>query len=114
DGAPVSALTINDNVVFVNIQPADRVGECAFVNVVSYADYYHVDNRVIITPLGTGRKLFINREFGSIVLTLWGNILLDDKGADEALAIEDPAQYAAALFRHLLEKRGVVVFGRER
>jgi len=27
DGAPVSALTINDNVVFVNILPADRPGE---------------------------------------------------------------------------------------
>src|SRR6476646_1861645 len=60
DGAPVSALTINDNVVFVNIQPADRAGERAFVNVVPYADYYHVDNRVITTPPGTGRKLFIN------------------------------------------------------
>ncbi len=114
DGAPVSALTINDNVVFVNIQPAARAGERAFVSVIPYADYYRIDNRVITTPPGTGRKLFINREPGSIVLTLWGNIPLDDKGADEALAIEDPAQYAAALFRHLLEKRGVVVFGRER
>ncbi len=26
-GAPVSALTINDNVIFVNIMPADRPGE---------------------------------------------------------------------------------------
>ena len=32
DGAPVSALTINDNVVFVNILPADRAGERAFVS----------------------------------------------------------------------------------
>ena len=32
DGAPVSALTVNDNVVFVNIQPADRPGEKAFVS----------------------------------------------------------------------------------
>ena len=27
DGAPVSALTINDNVIFVNILPADRAGD---------------------------------------------------------------------------------------
>src|SRR5271165_5376439 len=32
DGAPVSALAINDDVVFVNIQPADRPGEKAFVS----------------------------------------------------------------------------------
>src|ERR1041385_374920 len=33
DGAPVSALTINDNVIFVNILPADRAGDRAFVSI---------------------------------------------------------------------------------
>ena len=114
DGAPVSALTINDNVVFVNILPADRAGEHAFVSIIPFADYYHIDNRMITTPPGTGRRIFINREPGSTVLTLWGNIPLDDPGADEALAIEDPAEFAAALFRQLLEKRGIVVYGGQR
>ncbi|HUM04290.1 MAG TPA: D-alanyl-D-alanine carboxypeptidase/D-alanyl-D-alanine-endopeptidase [Terriglobales bacterium] len=114
DGAPVSALTVNDNVVFVNILPADRPGEKAFVSVTPFADYYRLDNRIITTPAGTGRKFFVNREPGSTVLTLWGNMPLDDPGANEALAIEDPAEFAAALFRQLLEKRGIVVYGRER
>jgi D-alanyl-D-alanine carboxypeptidase/D-alanyl-D-alanine-endopeptidase (penicillin-binding protein 4) len=112
DGAPVSALTINDNVVFVNIQPADRAGERAFVSITPFADYYQIDNRIITTPAGTGRKIFINREPGSMVLTLWGNMPLGDVGANEALAVEDPASFAAELFRSLLEKRGVVVYGR--
>jgi D-alanyl-D-alanine carboxypeptidase/D-alanyl-D-alanine-endopeptidase (penicillin-binding protein 4) len=114
DGAPVSALTINDNVIFVNILPADRVGERAFVSINPFADYYRIDNRIITTPTGTGRKIFINREPGSIVLTLWGNMPLDDAGANEALAIEDPAEFAAVLFRQLLETRGIVVYGRQR
>jgi D-alanyl-D-alanine carboxypeptidase/D-alanyl-D-alanine-endopeptidase (penicillin-binding protein 4) len=114
DGAPVSALTINDNVVFVNIQPADRPGERAFVNITPFADYYHVDNRIITTPAGTGRKIFINREPGSMVLTLWGNMPLGDPGANEALAVEDPGDFAAELFRSLLEKRGIVVYGHTR
>lgn len=114
DGAPVSALTVNDNVVFVNILPADRPGEKAFVSVTPFADYYRLDNRIITTPAGTGRKFFVNREPGSTVLTLWGNLPLDDPGANEALAIEDPAEFAAALFRQLLEKRGIVVYGRQR
>ena len=112
DGAPVSALTINDNVVFVNIEPADRAGERAFVNVTPFADYYKIDNRIITTPAGTGRKIFINREPGSMVLTLWGNMPLGDPGANEALAVEDPASFAGQLFRSLLEKRGVIVNGR--
>jgi serine-type D-Ala-D-Ala carboxypeptidase/endopeptidase (penicillin-binding protein 4) len=114
DGAPVSALTINDNVVFVNILPADRAGEPAFVSLLPAADYYRVDNRIITTPGGTGRKIYINREPGSTVLTLWGNMPLDDPGAKEALAIEDPAEFAAVLFRQLLEARGVVVYGGQR
>src|SRR3989475_2432590 len=114
DGAPVSALTINDNVIFVNILPADRAGERAFVNIAPFADYYRIDNRIITTPAGTGRKIFINREPGSTVLTLWGNMPLDDAGADEALAIEDPAEFAASLFRQLLDTRGIAVYGRQR
>jgi D-alanyl-D-alanine carboxypeptidase/D-alanyl-D-alanine-endopeptidase (penicillin-binding protein 4) len=114
DGAPVSALTINDNVVFVNILPADRPGDRAFVSLSPFGDYYRIDNRIITTPAGTGRKIFINREPGSTVLTLWGNMPLDDAGANEAVAIEDPAEFAGNLFRQLLEKRGIAVYGRER
>ena len=39
---------------------------------------------------------------------------IDDKGANEAIAIEDPAAFSfPALFRSLLEKRGITVYGRE-
>ena len=114
DGAPVSALTINDNVVFVNILPADRSGERAFVSITPFADYYHIDNRIITTPAGTARRIFFNREPGSTALTLWGEMPLDDKGANEALAIEDPASFASQLFRNLLEQRGITVYGRGR
>jgi D-alanyl-D-alanine carboxypeptidase/D-alanyl-D-alanine-endopeptidase (penicillin-binding protein 4) len=113
DGAPVSALSINDNVVFVNILPADRAGERAFVNITPFADYYRIGNRIITTPAGTGRKIFISREPGSTLVTLWGNVPLDDAGTNEALAIEDPAEFAAALFHQLLENRGIVVYGKQ-
>jgi D-alanyl-D-alanine carboxypeptidase/D-alanyl-D-alanine-endopeptidase (penicillin-binding protein 4) len=114
DGAPVSALTINDNVVFVNIAPAYRAGESASVTITPFSEYYQIDNRIITTPAGTGRKIFINREPGSMVLTLWGNMPLGDPGAKEALAVEDPAVFAAELFRSLLEKRGVTIEGHSR
>jgi D-alanyl-D-alanine carboxypeptidase/D-alanyl-D-alanine-endopeptidase (penicillin-binding protein 4) len=114
DGAPVSALTINDNVLFVNIAPAYRAGEAASVTITPFSEYYQIDNRIITTPAGTGRKIFINREPGSMVLTLWGNMPLGDPGAKEALAVEDPAVFAAELFRSLLEKRGLVVEGHSR
>jgi D-alanyl-D-alanine carboxypeptidase/D-alanyl-D-alanine-endopeptidase (penicillin-binding protein 4) len=114
-GAPVSALTINDSVMFVSVMPADRIGERAFVSISPFADYYRIENRVATTPAGSEpRKLFINREPGSNQLTIWGTIPLGDPGATEALAIEDPAEFAGKLMRDLLEKRGIVVYGRVR
>jgi D-alanyl-D-alanine carboxypeptidase/D-alanyl-D-alanine-endopeptidase (penicillin-binding protein 4) len=114
DGAPVSALTVNDNVIFVQILPGARAGDKAFVSVTPFADYYTIDNRVLTTPSGSGRKIYINREPGSTTLTLWGTMPMDDGGVNEGLAIEDPAEFAASLFRHLLEVRGVAVYGKQR
>ncbi len=114
-GAPVSALTINDNVIFVNIMPADRPGERAFLNVTPFPEYYKIDNRVITTPSGSGpRTVSINREPGANLLTFWGNIPQDDSGFSEALAIDDPADFASRLFRQLLEQRGVTIYGKAR
>jgi serine-type D-Ala-D-Ala carboxypeptidase/endopeptidase (penicillin-binding protein 4) len=114
-GAPVSALTINDNVIFVEIKPADRPGERAFLNITPFPEYYKIDNRVMTTPRGTGpRTVSINREPGANQITFWGDIPQDDTGFSEALAIEDPADFAARLFRQLLEERGVTIYGRAR
>src|SRR6185437_4120744 len=114
DGAPVSALTINDNVIFVQILPGARAGDKAFVSVTPFADYYTIDNRLLTTPAGTGRKIYINREPGSTTLTLWGTMPMDDTGVNEGLSIEDPAEFAANMFRHLLEVRGVTIYGKDR
>src|SRR5262245_22551827 len=114
EGAPVSALTINDNVIFVNILPGAHPGDKAFVSLTPFNDYYSIDNRLMTTPAGTSRKFYINREPGSTQLTLWGSIPIDDPGANEGLAIEDPAEFAANLLRHLLEVRGIAVYGKQR
>jgi D-alanyl-D-alanine carboxypeptidase/D-alanyl-D-alanine-endopeptidase (penicillin-binding protein 4) len=114
DGAPVSALTINDNVVFVNILPGAHPGDRAFVSITPFAGYYTIDNRIMTAPVGSVRRIYINREPGSTQLTLWGSVPVDDPGANEGLAIDDPAQFAATLFRRLLEVRGIAVYGKQR
>lgn len=114
-GAPVSALTINDNVQFVTVMPGAVPGEKAFINISPFPDYYELDNRIMTTPAGTGpRNVNISREPGSKMLTLWGTIPADDPGFHDRLAIEDPADFAARLFRRMLEERGITVYGRAR
>jgi serine-type D-Ala-D-Ala carboxypeptidase/endopeptidase (penicillin-binding protein 4) len=114
-GAPVSALTINDNLIFLTVMPGDHSGDKAFINVTPSPDYYRVENRIMTTPAGTGPRIVnIGREPGSNTLTLWGNMPVDDPGFHESLAIEDPAEFTAQLFRTMLEQRGIVVYGRAR
>lgn len=114
-GAPVSALTLNDNVVFVNILPGSSVGDKAFLRLDPDTTYYEIDNRITTTAAASGpRRISIDRQPGSRTITLWGTIPLDDAGDSEALAIDDPAEFAAQQLRAMLQLRGVVVRGKLR
>ncbi len=114
-GAPVSALTINDNVLFLNVLPGSSVGDKAFLKVDPDSTFYELDNRIITTASGSGpRKIAIDRQPGARTITLWGTIPLDDTGDGEGLAVDDPAEFAAQTFRAMLQQRGVVVRGKQR
>src|SRR5437763_8963959 len=113
-GAPVSALTINDNLVFAGLKPGDRVGARALLTLDPYTSYFTIRNLVTTTLRGIARNIGILREPGSLELTFWGTIPLGDVGDDEALAIEEPAIANAQLLRTLLQQRGIVVLGKVR
>lgn len=114
DGAPVSALTFNDNVIFLDIQPGQNPGDKALVTQETDTNYYEFDNRIITTPPSVVRKVGIHRDAGSKKVMLWGNIPVGDKGMKAALAIEDPAEYTAQLFQKILQEHGVTVTGKAR
>ncbi len=114
DGAPVSALSFNDNVVFVNIQPGEQAGDKALITVEPETGYYELDNRIVTSAAGVTRKIGIHRDPGSKRIVLWGSLPLGDAGMKEPLAIEDPAEFVAQLFRTLLERRGITIRGKAR
>jgi D-alanyl-D-alanine carboxypeptidase/D-alanyl-D-alanine-endopeptidase (penicillin-binding protein 4) len=114
DGAPVSALTFNDNVLFLNIQPGDHEGDKALVTTEPETNYYEIDNRIVTTLAGITRKIGMHRDVGSRKILLWGNLPLGDAGFKEALGVDDPAEFTAQLFRTMLERRGITVTGKTR
>jgi serine-type D-Ala-D-Ala carboxypeptidase/endopeptidase (penicillin-binding protein 4) len=114
DGAPVSALTFNDNVVFVNIQPGEQPGDRALITAEPETGYYELDNRVVTSAAGVTKRIGIHRDPGSKKIVLWGSLPLGDAGMKEPLAIEDPAEFVAELFRTLLERRGITIRGKAR
>ncbi|HEY6347948.1 MAG TPA: D-alanyl-D-alanine carboxypeptidase/D-alanyl-D-alanine-endopeptidase [Candidatus Angelobacter sp.] len=112
DGAPVSALSFNDNVLFIRIHPGEQVGEKALVTLDPETTYYEIDNRIVTSAAGVARKIGVHRDAGSLKVFLWGSLPLNDSGTSEAITIEDPAEFTAQLFRSILEKRGITVTGK--
>jgi D-alanyl-D-alanine carboxypeptidase/D-alanyl-D-alanine-endopeptidase (penicillin-binding protein 4) len=114
DGAPVSALTFNDNVVFVNVLPGEHPGDKAVITVEPETSYYELDNRVVTSSAGVTKRVGIHRDPGSKKIVLWGSLPLGDVGMKEPMSIEDPAEFVAQLFRTLLERRGITIRGKAR
>ena len=113
-GAPVSALAVNDDVIFLSVLPAERAGERAILTLSPYADYYRINNRVLTTAAGSARRISIRRRAGGRHLELRGTIPRNDPGYGEALAVDDPAEWSAILLRDALKRRGVTIYGRAR
>jgi D-alanyl-D-alanine carboxypeptidase/D-alanyl-D-alanine-endopeptidase (penicillin-binding protein 4) len=109
-GAPVSALTVNDNAFSLSVRPGPRPGDFARLSLSPALEFYAIDNRVR-TVAGRPRRILIDREPGSRQLRVWGVIPPGDPGETALLAVDDPALYAARALREALERRGVAVAG---
>src|SRR5262249_42697895 len=94
-GAPVSALTVNENALALFIRPGGRAGEAAELSLDPALEYYAIDNRIVTVARGTEAKIRISRQPGSRQLLVWGSIGLGHAAIGEPLAIDDPALYAA-------------------
>ena len=112
-GAPVSALAVNDNMLFIEVRPGGHEGEPAWFGVEPWAEFYTVKNEVRTVPASERPgRVDIEREPGSRVVRLSGTAPLGVPPLTQTLAVEEPAEHAAALLKRLLEARGVRVYGR--
>jgi len=114
-GAPVSALTINDNQIKVTVTPAAIAGQPATVVVdPAVPSYYTLDVSVTTGEKKSGSHVQMERALGSKVLRVYGSIAVDAQPDEEEVAISDPAEYAAVALKGMLEARGIVVTGKAR
>jgi D-alanyl-D-alanine carboxypeptidase/D-alanyl-D-alanine-endopeptidase (penicillin-binding protein 4) len=108
-GAPISALTFAENTVELNIatdpaNPAATTTEWA-----PNVDYYTVQNTMVPTPAGQTPHPGLDRRPGSLLVRSWGTA--PPNGFHAGLAVEDPAEFAAAAFKQALITHGVSVVG---
>lgn len=113
-GAAVSALCLSDNALAIEVRPGEREGDPAWFGVEPWADFYAFDNRIVTGAAEAEQRLRVEREPGTRHVVLRGTIPLGKEPQTLLLALEEPAEYAAALLKRLLERRGVRVYGRAR
>jgi D-alanyl-D-alanine carboxypeptidase/D-alanyl-D-alanine-endopeptidase (penicillin-binding protein 4) len=113
-GAPVSALTLMDNQLRLKVVPAARAGEPATVTLEPASTFYTVQAAVRTVAAKASDGVQVDRALGSRVLTVSGTIAADSKVFVEDVAIDDPAAFAAASFKALLEARGITIDGAAR
>jgi serine-type D-Ala-D-Ala carboxypeptidase/endopeptidase (penicillin-binding protein 4) len=112
-GAAVSALTINNNVVRLEVAPG-REGEPLKARWRDGDDYLELVNETRTLKSGEAGELRLDRLPGSQTARLLGSLSAEQAGFDMTLAVEDPAHFTAWRFKRLLVARGIVVTGEVR
>jgi D-alanyl-D-alanine carboxypeptidase/D-alanyl-D-alanine-endopeptidase (penicillin-binding protein 4) len=112
-GAPVSALTIHDSLIEIDVAPGPKVGATQVDMRPDVPYYLLADETTTIakatTP--TRARIHVDRGVGSREVRVTGEIPLDAPMVKMELAIQDPAEYAALALKDALERRGVKVAG---
>ena len=110
-GAPVSALSLNENVIALSVAAGARVGDAATVSVSPAFEYLTFDNRVV-TSAGRGEtNVQVRKAPGAGQWILAGTVAFGRAGAVELLPVEDPALFAATALYDALARRGIAIYG---
>jgi len=109
--AAVSALSFNENVVSLRVEPAARSGWRPVVHTLPDHAGMDVDNRAL-TVEGRGR-ITIGRLDPMEPVLVEGSIQRGGRDAWREITVSDPAQFAVSVFRSVLESRGIRILGTE-
>jgi D-alanyl-D-alanine carboxypeptidase/D-alanyl-D-alanine-endopeptidase (penicillin-binding protein 4) len=111
-GAPVSALTLNDNSISMIIEPGAEPGDAAQLSFSPAIEYYAIDNRIVTVAKGGEARIRISRVQNSRQLLLWGSIPAHHPAIGESFSVDDPALFAAEALYDALARRGVTITGK--
>ncbi|WP_395106462.1 D-alanyl-D-alanine carboxypeptidase/D-alanyl-D-alanine-endopeptidase [Actinomadura sp. SCN-SB] len=114
--AQISALTIspddqfNSGTVKVTVTPGEQ-GAPVRVALTPATDVVKIDNRAVTGAAGSPSTLRIDRPAGANTLVITGSHPSGGAAVEALRTVEEPALYAADVFRKALEARGVRVHG---
>src|SRR5947199_5692801 len=110
-GAAISAIVLDDNTVALTLTPGEQAGNPVQAAVSPATPDFLVRNEVTTSAADVKSDLTLTREPGSNLVVVRGTLPAKSAPRKLVLAIEEPAQHAAAVLKRLLEERGVRVDG---
>src|SRR5438128_5612707 len=113
-GAAISAIVVDDNTVALTLTPGEQAGNPVQAAVTPATPDFTVENDVTTSAADVKWDLTLTREPGSNLVVVKGTLPAKSAPRKLVLAIEEPAQHAAATLKRLLEERGVKVAGAAR
>ena len=108
-GAPVSALTFNENTDELNISEDRSKSGSTTAAWVPDVNYFTLDNTMTAAAPGEEAHPGLERRPGLTSVRAWGTI--STHGLHVAMAVDDPAEFTADAFKLALLRRGVKVSG---
>ncbi|MFN0103597.1 MAG: D-alanyl-D-alanine carboxypeptidase/D-alanyl-D-alanine-endopeptidase [Bryobacteraceae bacterium] len=108
-GAPVSALTLQDNSFRLEVRPGETAGEEAEVYLSADVGQVTLVPYVTTVTAGERGRIRVERPANTNELRVTGTIAADAKAYTTLLAVPDPALYAAQVLAEALERRGIAV-----
>jgi serine-type D-Ala-D-Ala carboxypeptidase/endopeptidase (penicillin-binding protein 4) len=109
DGAPVSALTFNENTVQLTILPDPASAAVTLATWSPDVGYFVIANNMAPAPKGEQAHPGLERRPGVTMVRAWGTAPIS--GLRAGLAVEDPAVFTAQAFVEALRGRGISVTG---
>ena len=110
-GAAISAIVVDDNTVTLMLTPGEQAGNPVQAVLTPGTPDFTVANEVATSTADVKSDLKLTREPGSNVVVVKGTLPAKSGPRKLILAVEEPAQHAAATLKRLLEERGVRVGG---
>ncbi|HTZ90252.1 MAG TPA: D-alanyl-D-alanine carboxypeptidase/D-alanyl-D-alanine-endopeptidase [Alloacidobacterium sp.] len=110
-GAPVSALTVNDNVRYLTLTPGAAAGDpvIATWNPPLPDDSATLKNEAITSPPGSQQHLGLDRQPDQAYVRVYGTIPAGSKPVNFAIAVQDAAKFAGDGFAQMLAAHDVAV-----
>ena len=113
-GAAISSVVVDDNTVTLTLTPGEHAGNPVQTALSPATPDFTVENDVVTSAADVKSDLTLTREPGSSLVVVKGTLPARSTPRKLLLAVEEPAQHAAAILKGMFEERGIKVGGAAR